>query len=51
MTDYERDLRNAKALYLRAAILAAAMIFALRFGMASENAWTQANAARIAAGG
>jgi|GEM_PF-2971679 len=50
MTDYERDLRNAKALYLRAAIIAAAMIVAVLFGMASEGAMTQYNAARIAAG-
>jgi len=50
MTDHERQIRHAGATWLRAAILAAAMIFALLFGMASESAWTQANAARIAAG-
>lgn len=51
MTNQEKELRAARAIWLRFAIIAFVMLLALLFGMASESAMTNHIADRIAAGG
>ena len=50
MPEYEREIRAARATWLRAAILAFVVLVALLAAMAAESAMTNHIADRIAAG-